>query len=217
MWTTPFQSGGFESTCCRWNWEKGKCQKMFSGTLPIRSRIVFQFWAIFFRYCCSLEGKLGELPEFDPSTVTDDPLTIYRFEKWYHFGLLTYLIIFATTIIILGLILYVSGCVIANVSFFGLSLGFLDANKINDFWPNLACFEILGPLFNPGIQSKKYLKVNNPKISCAFFAFFRPRHDLLSVHLSICQNLPVFPFFCRKTKPQLKGFVILKKVNSERI
>ena len=68
------------------------------------------------RYCCSLEAKLRELPEFDPDSTKDDALNIYRYQKWYHFGWFTYLLIFAASIIILGLIFYLSGCVIANVS-----------------------------------------------------------------------------------------------------
>ncbi len=47
--------------------------------------------------------------------------------------LLTYLMIFATTIIVFGLILYMSGCVIANVCYFGSCWVFWGANKIN-YW-----------------------------------------------------------------------------------
>lgn len=68
------------------------------------------------RYCCSLEGKLRELPNFDPSnTNDDDPHTVYHYQSWYQYGWFTYLLIFSMTVIVFGLIFYIFGCVIANV------------------------------------------------------------------------------------------------------
>lgn len=60
------------------------------------------------RFCCSFQEKVKEVPDFDPQTHMDDSVR-YRYHGPLHFW--HYLFIFGLTILVLGLIGYLFGCI----------------------------------------------------------------------------------------------------------
>ena len=65
------------------------------------------------RFCCSFAEKLREVPDFDPSTHLDDTVR-YRY-TYGHWGFWHYLIILGLSVLVIGVISYIFGCVIFEV------------------------------------------------------------------------------------------------------
>ena len=65
------------------------------------------------RFCCSFAEKLREVPDFDPSTHLDDTVR-YRY-TYGHWGFWYYLIVLGLSVLVIGVISYIFGCVIFEV------------------------------------------------------------------------------------------------------
>merc|ERR550539_651234 len=67
------------------------------------------------KFCCTLDEKKKELPNFDPNTHEDPEYKyIYR-RDWYHFGFWNTLLVTSTLVLLLGLMLYIVSCLFVEV------------------------------------------------------------------------------------------------------
>ena len=91
--------------------------KNISYSLLTTSILITKYYTLYIirRFCCTLDEKKKELPNFDPNTHEDPEYKyIYR-RDWQHFGFWNTLLVTSTVVLLLGLMLYIISCLFVEV------------------------------------------------------------------------------------------------------
>lgn len=68
------------------------------------------------RFCCSLDEKLKELPDFDPIRDDDDGHQTSYHSSWYdHLGFWSWLMLSSLCILLFGMMVYLASCIFVEI------------------------------------------------------------------------------------------------------